>query len=96
MRTSNIVIKIEYEADLSGKTPKGKLTLKSGKTNAIEMTMLIECLVEIILKKETKITREEIYQLATELSKSKLKAKTKKSKGKASKKKEVKNDSSSK
>lgn len=85
------MIKIEYEADLSGKTPKGTLTLKSKKTNAMEMTMLIECLVETILEKERRITREDIYKLATELSKSKLKAKTKKSKEKVVKKKEVKN-----
>lgn len=65
-------------------------------TNSGEMMMLIEYLVELILEKDTKITREEIYQFGRELSKSRLKGKNKKIKEKRQKKKEVKNGSSSK
>lgn len=56
-------------------------------TNSGEMMMLIEYLVELILEKDTKITREEIYQFGRELSKSRLKGKNKKIKEKRQKRK---------
>lgn len=90
------MIKLEFEADKKSITPKAKITMQHYETNSGEMMMLIEYLVELILEKDTKITREEIYQFGRELSKSRLKGKNKKIKEKRQKKKEVKNGSSSK